>query len=272
MIGFENLLLAGDVELEVGGDEIGELRGIRQIGDENLQLVREPRALGDQSAELLRDAPHERRRFDGLGRLPDILDPADRGAQIGIGRGETFEPHARHALNEQPIRFVRKLQHLHDAQHRPDRVDVVDARRSVDVALHRGADEQPIGAHEHLVDQSLRRRRIHEQRREEVREQHRILERQHRQLFGEFGHLVHVVGEPARNRDLGPTAALFDRSLLFLLFRFFVHRSSIPAQPLFGATGVKRSALFRLDRQRPPRRAAFGNPDLEKAVLEARAN
>ena len=91
-------------------------------------------------------------------------------------------------------------------------------------------------------------------------------------LVGELGRLVHVVPEPARDRDLGPAAALFDRRLLFLLFPFFVHRSSIPAQPLFGAAGVKRSALFRLDRQRPPRRAAFGNPDLEEAVLEARAN
>ena len=32
------------------------------------------------------------------------------------------------------------------------------------------------------------------------------------------------------------------------------------------------AALFRLDRQRPSHRAAFGNPDFQKAVLEARAN
>jgi hypothetical protein len=264
VVGLEDLLLAGDVELEVRGDEVGELRRIREIRDEDLELVGEPRALRDERTELLGDAPHEGRHLDRFRGLADVLDAPDRRAQVRIGPREALEADARDALHEQPVRVVRELQHLHDAQHGPDAVDVVDARRPLDVPLHRGADEQPIGAHEHLVDQPLRRRRIHQQRRQQIRKQHRVLEREDRKLVRKLGDLVDVVREPARDRDLGSAAPLFDRRLLFL---FFVHRSSVPAQSSRTA-GLMRAALFGLDRQGPARRAALGNPDLEESVLE----
>ena len=175
--------MPGDVELEVRRDQVGQTRGLLDVHGQHLELVGEPRALRDERHELVADVARERRRLDrvGVARVGEHLDPA---AEVVLVRPELDDARARHALHEQAIRGVGKAQHLRHAQHRADRcrsswpglpsTSPFTATDSISRSRPR----------HHRLDQLLAALGVDEERREQVREDDGVLERQDGQRVG----------------------------------------------------------------------------------------
>ena len=89
---------------------------------EHLELVREARALRDQRHELVAHVARERGGLDRVG-VARVGEPQDASAGTAP-RGRTRR-RARDALHQQPVGVVGELQHLRDAQHGADPVQVV---------------------------------------------------------------------------------------------------------------------------------------------------
>jgi hypothetical protein len=132
------------------------------------------------------------------------LDPA---SQEGIDGHELLDVRPHHALDEESIGAVGKLEHLDDAQHRAGAVHVVRAGAALHRVSDRAAQHQPLGGEEHGVDQALGALRVHQQRIEEVGKQHGVLEREHRQDLGELdaGGLLVLRLHPRVDGDLRPS-------------------------------------------------------------------
>jgi hypothetical protein len=211
----EELLLGLDVELEVRRREVGQPRGLLEALGEHLELVREARALGHERDELIAHVARQRRGFDRV-RIAGVREHRHAGAQERILGEELLGARARDALHDEPVGVVGELEHLHDAQDRPDLVHVRGARAALDVPLHGDGEHQPLGADEHGVDHPLRPLRVDEERREQERVEDGVLERQHRKLARE----LRAAGLPAADADRDLLAVLRARDrdpALFLL-------------------------------------------------------
>lgn len=109
----QQLLAVAEREIQIAGNEIGEVAGVFGVQRGNLDLFR-GRKLDDFLKLGLRVA-HHRGDFDGS-------HPARRaGVQIGRkdtgGAGEFLDPDAPQPLNEHARGVIRKLHHLGQPHH-----------------------------------------------------------------------------------------------------------------------------------------------------------
>ena len=176
-------------------DEVGEPAGLGDVEGERLQVVREQRRKRHDLLEVRLDVPLHRVDLEavvvgrGLGRA------ADAPAQVGLGRDDLVDVHARQPLHDQPQAAVGQLEHLVDVRGGADGVEVLLAR-----LLHRRValreDGDQLAGADRLVDQAHRALARHGERHERIREEHRVAERQDRQLRRDHERLLnpaHVV-------------------------------------------------------------------------------
>jgi len=211
----EHRLLARDVEVEIRAGQVRQLGGVVHAAGEQLQLVRQTRALRHQGGELLRHVAHQRGGFHRV-EFAGLAQGLDLAAQEGhLGR-ELLHARPGHPLHEQPVGVVRELQHLGDAHHGANAVDVLSRRASLERAPHRHAHQQPVRRQQHLVDQPLRTLRAHQERREQERKEHRVLEREHRKHVGDLGELHLPVGAAFHGDDRALTLFLGANQIRFI--------------------------------------------------------
>ena len=227
---FEDRLFARHIQFEIGSDEIGELRGVIEIGHQNLQVVGESSAFPHQGVELLGEVAGQRLDLNGF-EVTLLVDRSNPGVKEWLLGEDLLQTNPRDALNQKPVGAIGKFQHLHDPEHGAHIEDVFGSRLALDFVTDGGARQEAIRAQEDRVDQLLGGRRIDEDRREKKREENRILEGQDRQLIGDFRGLLlvlarcdgaHMDFRSAPGRSVkGSFGLLLGGSALFRLFLFF---------------------------------------------------
>ena len=177
----EQRLLLLRLDAQRAGDHVRQLRRVLQVHDRDLQLLGEV-------GQLL-DDPRERRldvAVQGLelGRGDDLVGCfGDTRHEIGIGGHVLADLHALGAVDEDAHGAVRHLQHArHHAGH-AHRVEALGARLGLVVAPRGHHRKHPV-AGERVVDQLDRALLADGQRRERLREGHRVAQRQDRQRIG----------------------------------------------------------------------------------------
>ena len=107
----QRLLLLG-LDPQRAGDQVGERRGVVQVGDRHLELLRQVRDVLDDAPERLLHVAHERGQLRSLahdvGRLLDLRD------EVRLLGGEARDAHARAGLDEDAQRAVGHLEHARD--------------------------------------------------------------------------------------------------------------------------------------------------------------
>jgi hypothetical protein len=266
----EELLLAVQVEVEIGAHQVRELRGIVHALGEHLQLVGEPGALGNQGPEQLHDVAHQGSRLHGFEIAP-FLQPVDAAAQEGRLRHELVDANARHALHEQAVRVVGKLEHLRDAHHRPDAMEIVRFRTVLDRSAHRRAHQQSLAGAQHVIDQLPGTIRVHQQGREQEGEQDGVLERQHGQHVRQLDE-ARLLALAGRDDDLRATARVglgLDLVLLFAhLVRFVPECRQGPDRRCACARLPLRRLLIALDLHLATNRLPLRQVDGQYTVCE----
>jgi hypothetical protein len=178
----EQGLLRRDVDVEVVGHEICQLRRVVEVAGQHLELVGEPRVLRHERVELLGDVAAHRLHLD-RGPIAGLFDGLYARAKEGLLLREFLDAGAGYALKQDAVGVIRELVHPHDPHDRTHAVDVVRAGAGLARLLHRDREENPIWRHQHVIDEPLRTRRVHQQRREQEGEERRVLERLDRQVF-----------------------------------------------------------------------------------------
>ena len=177
----EELLLLGGRDPQRPGDQVGERGGVVHVGDRELQLLRQIRDLLDDLAEGPLHVPGEglelRRLLDDIGQRFDSRD------QVRLLGHEVADPDPLRALDEDPDRAVRDLEHPRDDPGNPDVVEVIRARL-LDLGVARCDQGQRPLARQHVVDELDRALLADRERGQGVRVGHHLLERQHRQGGG----------------------------------------------------------------------------------------
>ena len=173
----QRLLLVG-LQAQGRGDEVRERARVVDVRGRELELGRQVGDERDQAAELGLHAAGERLE---LGRLLDLvrhlLELAD---EVRLVLDALGEPDAADALDEDPQRPVGDADHLvHDAR-RANVVEVVPGGRVGVPALDRDQRQHPL-ALEHVVDELHRPLLPDRKRRDGLREDDGLLEREHRQ-------------------------------------------------------------------------------------------
>ncbi len=166
---------------EARRDEVGELPGVGDVRGERLQVVRQQRRQRHHLLEVALDVPLQGVDLEMILLAQHFVGRRHRGAQIRPRLNHAIEPHAREPLDDQPQAAVRQLEHLVDVGRDSDRIEIV-LQRLLDrrFALGEHADH-PAGGRR-LVDQAHRRFARDRQRHERVRKQHRVPQRQDRQI------------------------------------------------------------------------------------------
>ena len=128
---------------------------------------------------------------------------ADARAQVrACVVGDLVERQAREPLDDQAQAAVGQLEHLVDVAGRADRVQIV-LLRLLDRRVALREDANQLAAGDRLVDEPDRALARHRERHERVRKQHRVAERQDRQLVRDIDERS-IIGSSSR--------ALVDRS------------------------------------------------------------
>ena len=176
----QRLLLLG-LEPESGGDEVRERARLVHVCRRELELGREIRDEGDQAAELVLDAAGQRlelgRLLDHVGYVGELAD------QVRLVLDSALKLDAADPLDEDPQRSVGDADHLVHDRGSADLVEVVPAGL-LRVAIPNGDESQhPIGRDDvvHELDRALLADR---ERRDRLREDDSVLERQDRQRRG----------------------------------------------------------------------------------------
>ena len=185
--GLEDLLRALDLQVEVGGGEVGEpARLLHVVGDDD-DLGR------DRLAEVLRllerglDVAHQgldlERALLGALRLGHRLDAR---LQVGQALVEGDDAGAADALHEHADAAVGQLQHAHDEGGGAHRVDVVGPGVVLVLLLLRGEQDHAVLG-ERLVDGLDRAVAAHVEGHDHEREDDDVPQRQHRQHLRDLG-------------------------------------------------------------------------------------
>jgi len=178
-------------------DEVAEGARVVDVRGGQLQLLGQVRREADDAREEALDVA--RQRFE-LRRLEQhVGQRAELAEQVWVGVEAVEELHALEALHEDSQRSVGNLDHLVHEGDRPDLVDVAPARRFDRSVARRDECEQPI-AGDDVVDQPHRPFLADRERRHRLREDDRLLQRQHRQRCWEL-QLV-LVGLRGVERDV----------------------------------------------------------------------
>ena len=124
-------------------------------------------------------------------------------------------------LHQKAIGTIGKLQHLDDPKDGPCLENVRCLGRTLNFALDGRADQKPIGTQQNRIDEFLRSRRVHQQRRQEEWEQNGVLKRQDRQFVGQLRRRIPLLLAPARSHlNLHATGQQRAHGILGLLLGF----------------------------------------------------
>ena len=200
----EDLLLLGGRNPQRPGDQVGERRGVLDVGDRELQLLRQVGDLLDDLAEGALDVPRQRLQLGAL--VDDVGQLLDRRHQIGLGPDEAAEPNPLGPLDQDPDRPVRDLQHPGDDAGHPDPLDVLGPGL-VELGILGGDHDQAAVAGEHVVDQLDRALLADRERRQRPRVGDHVAKRQHRQGVGEVAAVGDRVLDLLGGDDLDRRAA-----------------------------------------------------------------
>ena len=143
-----------------------------------LELGRQVRDERDQAAELVLDAAHERLELGRL--LNDVWDLGELAHEVRLVLDVALELDAPDALNEDSQRPVGDADHLVDDRGGPDLVEVVPAGR-VGFRVLDGDEREHALAGDDVVDELHGALLSDRERRDRLREDDRLLQRQHRQ-------------------------------------------------------------------------------------------
>ena len=123
----EQLRLRRQREIEIGGDEVGELPGFADAGEHLVQLGAEVRRDVDDAGELRDDRALQ---CFGARVLEQVLgERLARRHQPLVALSDVVETRASQALHHHADRAVAQLQHPDDGAERADVVELVRQRR-----------------------------------------------------------------------------------------------------------------------------------------------
>ena len=189
-------------------DQVAERARVVDIRGGELQLLGQVRGHADDVRELALDVAGQ--RLD-LGRVrDDVRQLLQLRRQVRLLLLRLDEAHALEPLDEDSQRPVGDLDHLvHDGD-RPDPVEVVPAGR-VGLGVAHGQQRQHPLARDDVVDQLDRALLADGERRHRLREDDRLLQRQHRQPqpLGRCSAcpLIRSCGRRSRRAGRGPPAS-----------------------------------------------------------------
>ena len=171
---FEELLFFGRREIEVRGDEIGELAGVLHVEGRDLQLFGEVGREGDHLGEGLGGVAGEGLHLD-VGR-DFILHRLDRGTKERGPFLKVSDSCAADALDEHAGAVVGKLEHLEHARDTAELMEVLRLGVFLLGLLLQDKEEEAI-AGDHLVHKVNGGLRVDEEGRHHEGEHHHITER-----------------------------------------------------------------------------------------------
>ncbi len=203
------LALLGPDRPQRRGDEVRERTRIVDVRRGELQLLRQIRSEPDDAREETLDVPGERLELRCLD--DDVRERAELAEQVRVGVDAVVEADALEPLHEDPECPVGNLDHLVDEGDRADVVDVVPARRFDGFVARRDQREQAVACDD-VVDQPDRALLPDRERRHRLREDDRLLEREHGQCGRQLGCLIRGLGcvEP----EVAHAALLAARALM----------------------------------------------------------
>jgi hypothetical protein len=195
---------------------VRECGRVVHVGRRELQLGGEIRNERDQAAELVLDAAGQ--RFE-LGRLLDqVGHDRELADEVGVVLDAALEPDAADALDQDAQRPVGDADHLVHDRGSAGLVEVVPAGLLDVRVLDRGKGQHAL-ALEHVVDELDRALLADRKRRDRLREDDRLLQRQHGQRRGDL--------------DVAGLERLFEIEL-----RHALPRITIATRSLFGASAA----------------------------------
>ena len=110
---------------QAGGDEVGELARVGDVGRERLQVVGQQRRQRDDLLEVALDVALQRVDLEVILVAQLLVGDGDRRLQVRTGLRDAIEADAGQALDDQPQAAVGQLEHLVDVRGRADRVEVL---------------------------------------------------------------------------------------------------------------------------------------------------
>jgi hypothetical protein len=195
----EEVLLLLRRDVQVGGDQVGHLPGVDDVGGHDLQLVGKVVNHRNEPAEL-RDHVGDEGVELGAGH-GDVGERLNRRTKVRLALRVGEDLDALHALDEDADAAIRIAERLQHPAGGATRVELV-GRGLLDVGvLLRHQPEQPIAGGA-IVDQLDGGRARDEQRRDGRREDHDAAQREDRQFAGDGdARCVHVEGEADARLD-----------------------------------------------------------------------
>ncbi len=177
--GLEQGLGVLELELEIGGGEIGEAAGVLEIGGNHHHLARDRAAEAGHLVELVLDDPHQ-----GLGlhvlrrrRFGDALEP---GREVGLGVRQIVDGGPRQPLHQDAHAPVGEPQHAHHQRGGADRMQITLAGvLGGGIALRDQHQHAMVG--QRAIDRDRALLAAHRERQDAVGEEDGVLERKDRQ-------------------------------------------------------------------------------------------
>ena len=174
----EQRLPLGERHVQVGGDGVGELAGVVDLGEEAMDHLARESQLGAELGGPLAHLAHQRhvRRRLGVERR-QLLRVAHGRHEVVVVLRDAQRDRAALAVEDQ-LHPGRAALHLHDPRDRADRVE--DLRgRGVGVLALRRDERQALGFRKRRLDRRQRRRPAGRDRDRHAGEQHGLAERNH---------------------------------------------------------------------------------------------
>ena len=207
----QQLLLLGDLEAEVGGDGVGELRGLLDLVDRDEHLGRDLLVELDVLLELGDDRARQRLRLARFGG--GFLDGFGEGLEVVRGLLEGHDLGAPAAFDQHLHRAVGQFQQLQHRGDGADLVEVVRARVVLRRVLLRDEEDLLVVLH-HRLERADGFLAADEEGDDHVREHHDVPQGEHRKEFAADG-IRHVTSlgtvgaRPAQRRHgRGATASI----------------------------------------------------------------
>ena len=172
----QDLLALVGRQLDVVGDEVGEVQRVLDVDRGRQQLARQVGRDRDQLLEAVDCAPVERLHLDSAPLVGRLGVGLHRDREKGIVLRGLQQPEAGQSLDGQLVGAIRQLDQVLDADQRPRVVDVVPTSLLHVLVDLGGHGQQPIAGRE-LLDQGQRAGPADRQRHQDVWKDHSVLQR-----------------------------------------------------------------------------------------------
>jgi len=170
-----------EAEVQVDGDEVGEMAGVFGVERGNFDLLGKGGGKLDDLLELALRVAHHGRQFHRV--LGDVLDQLEAGGKVRLGRGVFGDSDAPQSLDEHADGAVGELEHFQDAGGAADVMHFMGLRVfGIRVALE-GNAEQALAGHD-IVNELDALGGLDEQGGDHAREHDDVREAQDGQAFG----------------------------------------------------------------------------------------